>query len=172
MNSLIVREAQCPDAQAIGEIHVRTWQNAYRGQVPDAYLDSLSIEKRTATWQDIILYPKPFAKTFVGSVNGDVIGFCSVGKSRDDDATPETGEMYAIYIDPDFMGKGVGSALMQRGLEHIKESGFTKATLWVLESNRITRRFYEHKGWTADGAKKTDPREGFELREVRYERSI
>jgi hypothetical protein len=49
-----VRRARVGDERAIADVHVRTWQAAYRGQVPDAFLDGLSIERRTQAWSQII----------------------------------------------------------------------------------------------------------------------
>jgi len=66
------------------------------------------------------------------------------------------------------MRKGVGSKLIDKSVETLKQQGFKEATLWVLDTNEKTRRFYEWKGWKEDGAQKTETRDGFELKEVRY----
>jgi hypothetical protein len=42
---LRVRAAVLDNACARGRLHVRAWQAAYRGQMPDAYLDDLSVEE-------------------------------------------------------------------------------------------------------------------------------
>src|SRR5919107_604708 len=46
-----VRPATVADAPAMGRVHVRAWQAAYRGQMPDAYLDGLRPEQRAAGWE-------------------------------------------------------------------------------------------------------------------------
>jgi hypothetical protein len=43
-----VRPATPDDADAIASVHVRSWQAAYRGIVPDAMLDALSIQRGPA----------------------------------------------------------------------------------------------------------------------------
>lgn len=53
-----VRIANVDDALEIATVHVKTWQCAYRGQIPDAYLDSLSIEKRTERWKKQLKNPQ------------------------------------------------------------------------------------------------------------------
>ncbi|MDP4011663.1 MAG: GNAT family N-acetyltransferase [Candidatus Roizmanbacteria bacterium] len=168
MDNLIVREANIGDVSGIAKIHVETWQYAYRGQLPDAFLDSLSIEKRQKVWREELSNPQSNVKIYVGEIESKIVGFCSLGKSRDDDADESMGELYAIYIDSHYMNSGIGSALIQKGLEYLKDVGFKKATLWVLTSNKKTRMFYEHKGWSAGGKTKTDQREGFVLHETRY----
>jgi shikimate kinase len=95
-----------------------------------------------------------------------------VGPSSDSDANPETGTLYAIYIDPNYMGQGIGSQLMAKGLETLKVQNFKEATLWVLDTNAKTRRFYESRDWAEDGAKKTEPGDGFDLNETRYRISL
>ncbi len=58
MDNIIVRKAKIEDATGIAEVHVLTWQCAYRGQIPDSYLDGLSIEKRTEGWREQIKLPE------------------------------------------------------------------------------------------------------------------
>jgi ribosomal protein S18 acetylase RimI-like enzyme len=70
------------------------------------------------------------------------------------------------------MGTGVGSALINEGVRQLRAEGFTRATLWVLESNTPTIDFYEHKGWAADGTSKTELWDGFGLAVVRYARDL
>lgn len=48
----IIRKAEPTDALGIATVHVKTWQCAYKGQIPDSYLDNLSIEKRRKTWNE------------------------------------------------------------------------------------------------------------------------
>ena len=167
-----IRQATPQDAQGIAQTHVATWQFAYRGQLPDAFLDSLSIEKRVQTWQKILSNPSSGSAVWVAEAQGDILGFCAVGPSQDADATPETGHLYAIYVDPNQIGQGLGSQLMARGLETLKAQGFKEATLWVLDTNEKTRKFYESRGWSEDGAKKTEPGEGFVFNETRYRISL
>jgi hypothetical protein len=45
-----IRPATAEDAAGIAAVHVRSWQVAYRGQLPDALLDSLSVDQRTRWW--------------------------------------------------------------------------------------------------------------------------
>jgi ribosomal protein S18 acetylase RimI-like enzyme len=91
-----------------------------------------------------------------------------VGKCRDEDAIVTTGELYAIYVAPQAMNQGLGSALMMVGKEQLIAHGFTRATLWVLESNQRARRFYESKGWAADGVTRSAEVGGVTLPEIRY----
>jgi len=166
--SYIIRKAEVEDAPAVAKVHIETWQSHYRGQVPDDYLANLSIENRTKVWVEDFSNPKPKSATFVADDLGEISGFCSVGPSRDTEAPHEMGELYAIYLDPSKQRQGIGSALMQAGLDFLREQGFKKATLWVLKTNLKTISFYEAKGWKVDGAEKKEEKSGFIFKEIRY----
>lgn len=168
MEKVIIRDATPDDALAIAQVHVRTWQCAYRGLMPDALLDGLSIEKRTTTWQEQLSNPEAGSQQLVAELNGKIIGWCTVGKNSDEDMSSETGELYGIYIDPDYIGQGVGSQLMEVALNRLQKDGYEKATLWVLHSNIKTKKFYEKKGWKKEGRTKEYIREGFESHIIRY----
>ena len=45
-----MRDARAGDVDEIGRVHVRAWQAAYRGVMPDEYLDGLEIGDRVAMW--------------------------------------------------------------------------------------------------------------------------
>lgn len=156
------------DAPQIAQIHVKTWQYAYKGQISDSYLDSLSIEKRTKGWKKQIQNAKEKDHIFVAEINGRIVGWCTAGASRDKDAMKEVGELQGIYIDPNYIGKGIGSKLVKHALNRLRQEGYKTVTLWVLETNKNTRMFYEKKGWTVEGKTKIDTRDNFDLHEIRY----
>lgn len=167
-----VREATVDDAEAIARVHVATWQYAYRGQMPDALLDGLSVERRLEWRRRHLSDMPPRVHALVAVEEGTVVGFCDVGASPEEGAGAEDGALYAIYVAPEAMGKRAGTALMAEGLRLLRAEGFTRATLWVLTTNANARGFYEHHGWAADGAAKTEMWGEFALDEVRYAREL
>ena len=162
-----IRETRLTDAEGIAKVHVRTWQSAYSGLVPDSYLQSLTVELRTITWIRNIENALPKTRIFVAEFGNQIVGFLSVGANREIGPTSE-GEIFAIYVDPEFQGQGIGSALMSAGAQRLRNDGFTTAILWVLHDNLPTRSWYESHGWKADGESKLDRRHDFILTEVRY----
>lgn len=166
--SIVVRLATPSDAKQIATIHVETWQNTYRGFIPNSYLNSLSIPNRTKKWLAMLNDKNDISVYFVGEINNRVMGWLSLCKCRDRDASSTWGELGGIYIHPLAQRKGLGTALMQEGLKQLKKLGYEKATLWVLTPNIKARGFYESKGWRLDGEIKVDPRDGFDLHETRY----
>ena len=166
--SVRIREATPQDAEAIAGIHVRAWQTAYRGQLSDDYLDQLRVDERLDMHRAALEAPPAEYRMWVAEDSGRPVGFAVTGKSQDADAEERTAELYAIYLEPDRLGSGVGRELFEYAVDDLRERGFRSATLWVLETNERARRFYEIAGWKADGAV-TSERVDCEMRStVRY----
>ena len=94
-------------------------------------------------------------------------GFILVGPA-DGDAGAEVGELYAINVDPDEWGSGLGADLIDRGVAALSQFGFTEAVLWVHPGNERARRFYAARGWTDDEVERQQSILGVEVPEIRY----
>jgi hypothetical protein len=94
MTTISVRPALPDDAAAIAELHVRSWQWAYRGQIPDDYLNGLTAElpERTARRQEYLTFPRPDHRTWVVERDGQVVGFAQTGPSNDPDSQADTAD--------------------------------------------------------------------------------
>jgi|SRR5271165_251091 len=166
-----IRPATIDDAARIATTHVRSWQDAYRGLIPREYLDRLDPAQRLAMWKQILAYPA--GGVLVAEDDSEVAGFASFGPARDDDQDPSlVGEIMAIYLAPAVWGKGLGRELMTAALAGLAAAGYAQVTLWVLDSNKRARGFYEAAGFRPDGSVKEDGSRGFVLREVRYRRRL
>ncbi len=155
----------------IGIVHVRSWQAAYQGRFPQEYLDGLDSVQRGEAWRrHFERGTRDGEVVLVADLDASVVGFASVGPSRDEDG--DHGEVRAIYLLPERWGQGTGRNLMVAALASLDGFGYTQATLWVLDSNERARRFYEAGGWRHDGATKHDDSVGFPIAEVRYRRQL
>jgi ribosomal protein S18 acetylase RimI-like enzyme len=165
---MTVRHAKVSDAPSIAHINVETWRVAYRGQMPDAVLDALSVERSTVGWQERLTQMQ--GQVFVAEDGGRIVGFCDLIPSRDKDADPDAvAEIAAIYVLPEHWRKGVGRSLCRSALAEAGRRGYHALTLWVLASNGAAQHFYEGMGFSLDGATKTDRMaEGSQLPEVRF----
>lgn len=106
------------------------------------------------------------------AVAGDTIcGFATTGPSQDEDAA-DAGELYAIYLDPQAWGRGIGRSLMAEARARLSRQGFAEAILWVLEGNERAKRFYRADGWQPDGHQRQEDVWGVSADEVRYRRSL
>lgn len=164
------RRATGEDALAVAEVHLGAWRVAYRGVIPDEYLDALDVEARASRYTFDATGPDDLA-TWIALDNGAVVGFVTIGPCGDDDATG-AGEIFALYVAPARWRSGIGARLMAGGGERLRERGFVDAVLWVLERNLQARAFYEARGWRADGAAKTIDFGAETLVEIRYRSAL
>jgi GNAT superfamily N-acetyltransferase len=164
----MIRVAEPADAVALAGVHVTSWQHAYRGILPDVFLEGLDKERRTVWFQREI---GAGTELLVSESEGEVVGFCWVGPSRDEDA-PEWGEVMAIYVHPDQWGRGHGHRLLRHGEQDLADKGYSRALLWVLEANLRGRDFYVRQGWARGAASKMEDIGGNLVREVRYQRAL
>jgi GNAT superfamily N-acetyltransferase len=165
-----VRRATVTDAAAIASVHARSWRSAYTGLVPDPVIDTVveAEQRRAVRFGELMADPSGRTSMLVATRGDAVVGMAIWAPSGEDDATRETADVQAIYLDPDAIGQGIGRRLFAAVVGDIRERGFTEATLWVLDTNERARRFYEAVGWRTDGATKLEERAGGVLSEVRY----
>lgn len=157
-----VRRAAVADAAAIADVHTRSWQAAYEQIFGQERLAGIDAAARRAAWERAI---ESGENVFFAEADGRVVGFASVGPSRE---PPGSGELYAIYVLADAWGTGAGSALMGAAVSALRDAGDAEAILWVLEDNPRARHFYEREGWRLDDARKEDEFLGVRAAEVRY----
>jgi GNAT superfamily N-acetyltransferase len=169
-----IRPAKVRDVRAIAKVHVRSWQEAYQGLVPQDYLDGLDPARRAAGWeQSVRSLPRPGRGVLVAETSDGVVGFSSFCPARDSDCDPErVGLVLTIYLLPSALGKGIGRSLMAAVVSALADAGYAEAVLWVLDTNARARSFYAKAGWAPDGAAKQDDELGVTLSEVRYRRRL
>lgn len=170
----MIRSARPEDAAAIAHVHVRSWQQAYRELLPGAYLASLdnTLARREASWRATI--EQGSQTVFLGLLDARVVGWISVGASRDEDADQATtAEVSAIYILAEHWRRGVGRALWRQAEQHLIEQGFAVLTLWVLLDNHRAIAFYRQAGLQADaGSVRSLVRGDQALQEIRYRKPL
>ncbi|WP_018924413.1 GNAT family N-acetyltransferase [Salsuginibacillus kocurii] len=139
-----IREARREDAPAIAYVHVNSWRTTYEGVVPQAFLNDLNVEQRTASWEEIIA-SKQTAIFVAENDEDEVVGFVSGGQERSGEYSPGRGEIFAIYLLKEVQGQGIGRKLLAPFIERLKEEGYESLLVWVLEENP-SRTFYEKLG--------------------------
>lgn len=168
-DEVVIRPALVSDAAAIADVHVRSWQRAYAGIVPDEYLAGLDSAQRTPVWAENLRHgPDDHVLTWVAESAGRIVGFATLGPGRDEDAGRGDREIYSIYLEPEQWGRGVARELMRTVVA--EAGGSTRIMLWVLAENERAQHFYRRNGFTPDGVEKLAPVGGAELLQVRYRR--
>ncbi|WP_119459630.1 GNAT family N-acetyltransferase [Rhodospirillaceae bacterium SYSU D60014] len=152
---LVIRPASQTDARAIARVHVETWRSTYAGSLPDRVVVRMSTENKTAVWREMIGRRGSREAILVAAVPGaGVVGFASCGPAAStllrprsvlQAAEPYAGEVYTLYVLPDWQEKGIGRRLLCGCFRALAEAGLESAFLWVLASNP-SRFFYEAMG--------------------------
>ncbi len=161
----MLRIANAEDRLAIGRVYCEAWKAAYRGMMPDAFLDSLTSENCA---------PPPGGITpdncLVWDVAGDICAVAYFGPDRDE-AGSGMAEIRSIYVLPAYWNKGIGSDVIQGVFAALKRLGYPEVFLWTLEENARARRFYEKQGMVMTCSREIEIA-GVTLAECRYEKDI
>ncbi|MBL1103387.1 GNAT family N-acetyltransferase [Streptomyces sp. 5-8] len=166
----LIRPMTLADCDRVSEIRVRGWQHAYRGLVPQPYLDELSVTADAERRRSRFGQGDGSAVNLVAEQDGRVLGWAASGPYRGGAAHTGDAELYAIYVDPAQLGRGIGRALLAASVERC--TPYPRMLLWVLRGNVSARRFYERAGFRADGAEEPFDAGGVPVSEVRYARSL
>ena len=149
------------DRRAVSRVYEESWRDAYRGIIPQAYLDGIPEGKWAAE--------RPEWRTLVCTDGGRIVGVSSVCASRLAQYD-SWGEIVSLYLLPAYVGKGHGRRLLEAAVGELNAMGFSDVFLWVLEENLRARRFYERSGFVRAGGVLEDCIGGKALRELRYVR--
>jgi len=140
-----IRRARLGDAAAIARVEIETWRETYAGVLPDKALLGMSERRKTATWRAAIAGSKSGARVLVAECSGEgVVGFGSCGPARPSSLRHD-GEVFTLYLLPDFQGRGVGRALLGALFASLAGAGMHSALIWVLDVNP-SRFFYQAMG--------------------------
>lgn len=142
---LTIREMTAQDdIDAVADIYAQSWKSAYRGIVPERYLQKLTGDR----WSGM-LRADPSA-SLVAFVGDKPVGTAFVGFDREP-GREGCGEIVAIYLLPQHIGKGYGKALMRAALQKLWDEGAGDVCLWALSQNTRAEGFYEHLGFERTG---------------------
>ena len=164
---MTVRRARPEDADVLGEVHVAAWRAAYRGTIPDTYLDALDPAQRAEQWRERLANP---ATNCLVALDGDgaLCGFALFGAGE----AEGEGQLYAINLEPTSWGLGLGRDLIKAASNALAELGHREAILYVVDANARARRFYEIAGWSWDGGVREETFGDGVVRELRYRRPL
>jgi len=168
MNKRIgIRPAAPGDEPGLAKVHIRSWQETYKGLIAQTYLDALTsqLDERVERWRKTLNQPQRWV--WVADGPDGVLGFALFAPPRDDgkDGFVEIGAIYLLAAEK---AKGIGFMLLRRGFEQMKKLGYKRAYCWVLAGNP-TIKFYERTGAQVSGQTKQDEIGGEKLTELCYE---
>ena len=149
------------DKLSVSRIYEESWRAAYRGILPQDYLDSIPAGR----WVPYLEQAR--RHVLLLEAGPCLAGVASCAASRDP-SLPEHGELVSLYLLPAYQGRGYGRLLLEAALAELRALGHQEVFLWVLEENHPARRFYERAGFTAAARWQEDIIGGRPVRELQY----
>jgi len=163
-----IRPATVADAPDIAEIHIRSWEAAYKDIIPADYMQE-KFAIRPARWLQTLAEESD--THYVIQAEGNAAGFLTIAPHKDDDLDDTFYELWGLYLHPQYFRRGLGTKAMDFAINKARELGKKTLTVWVFADNINSIKFYEKCGFTADG--KTDIIEyGKPLKGIRMRRPL
>jgi GNAT superfamily N-acetyltransferase len=140
--AITFRIGAAADAAKIAALHTASWRGAYRGILPDAYLDGEIVPERLALWKKRLRSSgRDRRLVLLAEDRAELAGFVCVLL----DEEPEWGaSLDNLHVRQDLKGRGLGRRLFAAAARWVmsKQPGWP-LHLWVFEANRTARGFYE-----------------------------
>lgn len=149
-----VRPAEPNDALAIADVHRAAWKQAYTGIIPFRALRTMLERRGQRWWQKAI---RGSTSILVLDVGGTVAGYATLGLNRAR-ALPQEGEIYELYLRPEYQGVGLGRRLFNEARRMLGSLGCKGLVVWCLEDNDNGLSFYRAVGGVdvAEGSESFD----------------
>ncbi|ATH93126.1 GNAT family acetyltransferase [Bacillus glycinifermentans] len=152
-----VRPMEKKDIPQVQHVAKTSWHHTYEGIIPGGVQ-----EKFLASAYNDHRMEERLERSFlyVSEAEGNIVGFANFS------GVNEKKEAYlaAIYLYPEYQGKGIGTALLHEGIKRLKDAG--KIFVDVEKDNQIGITFYKAKGFEVVSEYDEDF-EGHILRNVR-----
>lgn len=140
-----IRPATPSDVPTVARLHVDSWRSTCRGILPDDVLDGLSYADRERTWMQLIAGGDSGPYVYVAEhPRQGVIGFIAAGPERSEHLD-YTGEVYALYVDQEHQGGGLGRTLLQYIAQVFAENAHRGLLIWSF-TDSPSNGFFQHLG--------------------------
>jgi ribosomal protein S18 acetylase RimI-like enzyme len=139
---ITIRSARVEDALDIASVHDAAWRDAYRGIIPGRELEKMVARRGPRWWRNAILRGSRLA---VLDFDESIGGYVSYGRNRLPEL-PYGGEIFELYLAPEFQGLGFGRRLFEMAHKDLAEHGYGAMLVWALAENERATSFYRHMG--------------------------
>jgi ribosomal protein S18 acetylase RimI-like enzyme len=139
---ITIRGAKASDAEAIAAVHDASWRDAYRGVIPGRELERMVARRGPRWWRTAILRG---TRLCVLDFDDTIAGYASYGRNRVP-SLPFGGEIFELYLAPEFQGLGFGKRLFKAARRDLAEHGYMSVLVWALADNERALAFYDRLG--------------------------
>lgn len=136
--------AQPHDAESMAELHFLSHTVSFANFASPEWVKSRERDDYLKQWNTFLqdAQSDDRSQAWKVSANNAVVGMVKVSPVSDTEA-----HLSSMHVHPDFHRQGIGSLLMNAASSFIRETGFSKATLGVIQANMAARAIYERNGW-------------------------
>jgi ribosomal protein S18 acetylase RimI-like enzyme len=139
---ITIRRALPSDADEIAAVHDAAWREAYRGLIPGRELERLVARRGPHWWRRAV---RQGSRILVLSLHDRMGGYVSYGRNRAP-ALDYEGEIFELYLAPEYQGLGFGRRLFQSGRDDLAANGLQRVLVWSLADNQRAVDFYRRLG--------------------------
>ena len=140
-----IRRATVDDAVAIARVRVESWRTTYRGMIPQAYLDAMTVEASATLWDKSLSAGSERSQVFVAEDADGVLGF-SAGIVLPEPKLGFDADLAAIYLRSAYQRLGLGSKLLGVTAAALAAQKAASMIVWVIAANQPARDFYSAMG--------------------------
>lgn len=142
---LTFRDATEGDAALLSRIFCTSWRSAYRCLIPEDYLRRMPDDSWVPTLRSWLGSGRMYG--LIAMQAETPVGAVIYGRGRDA-GYEDWGEIVALYMLPDAVGRGTGSRLLQEARRLLREDGYPRCYLWSIDGNTAAEAFYRKRGFT------------------------
>ncbi len=139
------RRAERYDVTDVSVVHSQAWRNAYSGLLPYKALNNM-INRRDNNWWERAICRS--SMVLVVEFENQIAGYATLGRNRVKTLS-QTGEVYELYIKPEFQGLGLGTLLFIDARKELALRGHDGTIVWTLRDNHNANTFYHNAGGQA-----------------------
>lgn len=130
--------ARPDDLEPIRDLQIASWQDAYRGLLPDGFLDADVPRILGTRWAK---YPGPGWIVTCAREDGRLLGFVTVDRGKGPGAYVDN-----LHVARAGRGRGIGRRLMADVAAQLAPAGVGRLWLTVIRENSAARGFYRAIG--------------------------
>ena len=139
---IAIRRARRAEAADIAAVHDAAWREAYRGLIPGRELERMIARRGPRWWEAAI---SRGSRVLVLDFADAIGGSASYGRNRVA-SLPHRGEIFELYLAPQFQGLGFGRRLFEAARADLAEHGYPTFLVWALADNQRALDFYARLG--------------------------
>ena len=147
-NGIIFRQVEEKDAYSWVTLKNMVWRDAYKDIFPEeVFLEKeRTVDEKVKTFNERI-YNSNEKIAYVAEYKGKIVGLM-LGEinSNYEYFKVEYADLEALYINPEFQGKGIAHNLREIFIKWAKNQGANKFVIGVLKDNQKARKVYEAWG--------------------------